>query len=205
MPTPDPWGQGIQLMANGDAPDMSKAISDLAVGTIPRILYYASASARGATLTGDRAPVAGMLTWLKDVRRLDLYDGTAWVTLTAGTSSWTTIAPASGFQQNGNSNGNLQYRLLTISGEVSIQFRGALGRSSWPATPVNDYIVNATALPTAARPTTLRTFGIPCSDQNSDRIALKCDLQPDGYLRVLGFNSTAKPPWFSFNGSIVSL
>ncbi|MHC3427167.1 hypothetical protein [Streptomyces sp. DT18] len=79
MPNTDPWGQGVQLMSNTDAPDIPKAVSDLAAGTIPKgVLSFASASARGATLAGAQAPFSGMLTWLRDVRRLDLYDGGTW-------------------------------------------------------------------------------------------------------------------------------
>ena len=55
------------------------------------------------------------------------------------------------------------------------------------------------------RPSTLRTVLIPCSDVSSDRIALKLDVQTDGYLQVFGTGSGVKPPWIGFNGVIVSL
>ncbi|MEG8275784.1 hypothetical protein [Streptomyces sp. AHA2] len=206
MPTQDNYGQGIKLASLTDAPDLSKAIKDLADGVIPRgRLTFASASARGATLTGEAAPVEGMLTWLSDVNRLDVWDGSAWVAVSVGQSAWKTITPASPWTQNGNSNGTWQYRILNISGEESLQFRGALGRASYPSSPAGSYVVNNTALPSAARPSTLRTVLIPCSDTNSDRIALKLDVRTDGYLEVFGFSTTAKPPWVGFNGVTVSL
>ncbi|MFF4090417.1 hypothetical protein ACFYY9_26575 [Streptomyces nigra] len=206
MPTTDDYGQGINIASLTDAPDAGKLAKDIVNAIAQRsILRYASASARGAALTGATAPVEGMLSWLQDVNRLDLYDGAGWVAVSVGASAWTTITPASPWTQNGNSNGTLQYRILNISGEESIQFRGALGRSSYPTSPAGSYVVNNSALPSAARPATLRTVTIPCSDVSSDRIALKMDVRTDGYLEVFGFSSSTKPPWIGFNGTIVSL
>ncbi|WP_306317197.1 MULTISPECIES: hypothetical protein [unclassified Streptomyces] len=203
MTTKDAYGQSIDLWALTDAPDIPGAIAALAAGVIPRgVMRFASASTRGATIT---SPVDGMLTYLQDVKRLDARIGGAWVALSVGASSWTTISLASGFGQNGNSNGTLQYRLLNIAGEESLQFRGAITRSSYPSSPPASYVINSTALPTAVRPQTLRTVLIPCSDVSSDRIALKLDIQTDGYLEIFGFSSSAKPPWLGFNGVTVSL
>lgn len=206
MPTTDSYGQGIALTALTDAPDLPGQMAGLAAGVIPRgVLRFTSAAVRGATLVGSSAPTEGMLSWLQDVNRLDLYDGTGWVAISTGTSSWTTITPASGFSQNGNSNGNLQYRLLNISGEESLQFRGALGRTSWPTTPAGSYVINNTALPSAVWPATLRTVTIPCSDVSSSRITLKLDVRTNGELEVFGTGAGVKPPWIGFNGVIVSL
>lgn len=206
MPTLDGYGQSIGLWSMTDAPSIPDAIRLLAAGVIPRgVLQFASATTRGATLTGDYAPVDGMLAYLQDIDRLDARIGGVWVAVSVGAASWTTIAPASPFTQNGNSNGTLQYRLLNISGEESLQLRGAIGRSSWPTTPNGSYVINSTALPTAVRPQTLRTVLVPCSDVASDRIALKLDVQTDGYLQVFGTGSTVKPPWIGFNGTLVSL
>ncbi|MEU9442889.1 hypothetical protein AB0D42_18590 [Streptomyces sp. NPDC048304] len=206
MPTPDAYGQSIGLWSMTDAPSIPDAIALFAKGVLPRLrLDFASASARGATLTGAAAPVPGMMTWIKDAQRLDLYDGSGWVTVSVGNRSWTTITPASGWSQNGNSQGNLQYRILNISGEDSLQLRGGLARSSYPSSVPGSFVINNTALPSAARPSTLRTILLPCSDVSSDRIALKMDIRTDGYLEVFGFSSTTKPPWIGFNGLIASL
>ncbi|WPO74038.1 hypothetical protein [Streptomyces sp. KN37] len=206
MPTTDAYGQNISLPTLTDAPDLPSQLGALAAGVIPRgVMRFASASTRGATLTGAYAPVGGMLTYLQDVKRLDHYDGSAWVAVSTGASAWTTISLASPFTQNGNSNGTFQYRLLNISGEESLQFRGAIGRSSWPTTPASSYVINSTALPSAVRPSTLRTVLIPCSDVSSDRITLKLDVKTDGYLEVFGTGSSVKPPWIGFNGTLVSL
>lgn len=205
MSTTDAYGQNIPLASITDGPDLPKAIADLAAGVIPRgVMRFPSASTRGATLAGDAAPVEGMLTYLQDVNRLDLYTGSTWLAVSTGVSSWTTINPTSGLSQNGNSNGDFQYRLLNISGEESIQFRGGLART-YSGTPASSIVVNNTALPSAVRPSTLRTVLVPCSDTSSDRIALKMDIRTDGYLEVFGFGSTVKPPWIGFNGVICSL
>jgi hypothetical protein len=206
VPTTDDYGQGVQIASLTDAPDANKLAKDITNAIAQRsVLRFASASTRGATLAGDYAPVEGMLTWLQDVNRLDLYDGSSWVAVSVGRSSWTTITPASPWTQDGNNNGTFQYRLLNISGEESLQFRGALGRSSYPTSPPSSYVVNNTALPSIVRPSTLRTVLIPCSDTSSERIALKLDVKTDGYLEVFGFSSSVKPPWIGFNGVTVSL
>lgn len=202
----DDYGQGIQILGLTDAPDLPKGLTQLAAGLTPRsIMRFASSSARGAALVGTAVPVEGMVSWLQDVNRLEVYDGTAWVAMSTGSSAWTTISLASGFTQNGNSNGNLQYRLLNISGEDSLQFRGAINRTSYPGSPPSSYVINSSALPTAVRPSTLRTVLIPCSDVSSDRISLKLDVRTDGYLEVFGFSTSVKPPWLGFNGVIASL
>lgn len=206
MPITDDYAQGVQIAALTDAPDAGKLAKDIVNAIVQRgVMRFASASGRAATLTGAAAPVEGMQTWLQDVNRLDVYDGAGWVAVSTGASAWTTISLASGFTQNGNSNGTLQYRLLNISGEESLQLRGAVGRSSWPSTPAGSYVINSSALPSIVRPSTLRTVVIPCSDVSSDRITLKLDVQTDGYLQAFGTGSSVKPPWIGFNGTIVSL
>lgn len=94
MPTPDDYGQNINIASLTDAPDANKLAKDLANAIAPRsVMRFASASARGAALAGATAPVAGMATWLEDVKRLEVYDGTNWVTppgtLTSTTSGLT--------------------------------------------------------------------------------------------------------------------
>lgn len=94
MPTTDEFGQGVTIASLTDAPDASKLARDLANAIAPRgVMRFASASARGATLVGAAAPVEGMATWLQDVNRLEMYNGSSWVTppdtLTSTTSGLT--------------------------------------------------------------------------------------------------------------------
>lgn len=203
MTTTDPYGQGISLASLTDAPDLPKAISDLANGVIPRgVLRFPSASTRGATIT---SPTEGMMAWLQDVDLLTLYDGSAWVVVAAGTRSWTTISLASGWAQNGNSQGTFQYRIVNLFGEDTIMFRGGISRASYPGSMPGFFTLNANAQPTSARPSTLRTIVVPCSDVSSDRITLKMDITTDGWLQLYGADSVNKPPWVGFNGCFASL
>jgi hypothetical protein len=98
----DAYGQDIGLWSMTDAPSIPDAIKLLSDGVIPRgVLRFASASARGAALSGDTAPVEGMASYLLDVNRLEVYDGSSWVTppqtLTSTTSG---LTAASGFTVN---------------------------------------------------------------------------------------------------------
>lgn len=206
MPIPDKWGQDIQLWQMTDAPDIPAAVKAIADGVIPRsVLRFASSSARGATLVGDYAPVDGMLTWLDDVKRLEVRVSSTWSVIAVGNRAWTTIGLASGWSHNGNENGTLQYRLVNLFGEDTLMFRGGISRSSYPGTVPGSWTLTSSALPAAARPSTKRTFVVACSDVSSDRLALKVDLQTDGHISLWGTSSTTKPPWVSFNGTFVSL
>ncbi|KPC68474.1 hypothetical protein ADL27_56690 [Streptomyces sp. NRRL F-6602] len=203
MPTTDTFGQGIPLPALTDAPDGPKALADLAAGFLPiGVPKYASASERGATIT---APRAGQLAWLQDTKLLTLYDGSAWTVVAAGTQSWTTISLASGWTQNGNDNGVLQYRIVNLFGAPTIMLRGAIGRTTYPTPVPGSWIITASPLPAAARPTSKRTILVTCSDASSDRLALKADLQVDGHISVWGTGVNTRPPWVSFNGCFASL
>ena len=206
MPVPDDYGQNISIASLTDAPDAEKLAKEIANALAQRgVMRFASASARGATLVGDAAPVEGMLTWIRDADRLDLYDGSAWVTVSVGNRAWTTISLASGWSQNGNNQGNLQYRIVNFAGEDTIMFRGGISRASYPSSLPDHFTINASSLPTSARPSTLRTILVPCSDASSDRISLKLDITTSGSLDLFGINSTAKPPWIGFNGCFASL
>jgi hypothetical protein len=78
---PDSYGQNISLWQMTDAPSIPDAIKLLADGVIPRgVMRFTSASARGAALVGAAAPVEGMATWLYDVNRLEIYNGSDWIT-----------------------------------------------------------------------------------------------------------------------------
>ncbi|MGW4223046.1 hypothetical protein ACWEG1_06265 [Streptomyces bauhiniae] len=206
MSTLDIYGQGIGLWSMTDAPSIPDAIALFAKGALPRLrLTFASASARGATLVGAAAPVPGMMTWLTDVGRLEIWDGTAWSVIATGARAWTTISLASGWAHNGNAQGTFQYRIVNLFGEDTIMFRGGISRASYPSTLPGTWTLNDIALPNAARPTTKRTVSVPCSDVNSVRITLKLDVQTDGYLSLYGTQADSKPPWVGFNGVFTSL
>lgn len=101
MTAPDQYGQNVQIFQMTDAPSIPGAAQALADGIIPRtVMRFASASARGATLAGAYAPVEGMATYLLDVNRLEVYNGSAWVTPPQALTSTTSgLSVASGFSQ----------------------------------------------------------------------------------------------------------
>ncbi|MBB1253163.1 hypothetical protein H3146_07235 [Streptomyces sp. OF3] len=203
MPTTDAYGQGIKIAALTDAPNAETLAYDIVNALTPQsVMRFADAAARAAAIT---SPVNGMLTYLVAEQRIDARVGGSWVTIGSSVSTWTTIGLVSGYSHNGNSNGTLQYRRINLFGEPSIQLKGALNVTYSPGIP-NSGTFTASALPVAARPSSLRTVVIPCSDVTSDRITLKLDAQTSGHLRIYGTNSTNnRPPWIGFNGVFYSL
>jgi hypothetical protein len=96
VPTTDDYGQGVNIASLTDAPDASKLAKDLANAIAQRsVMRFSSASERGATID---QPEAGMPSWLEDVDRLEVYNGTAWITpepiLVSGTTG---LSASTGF------------------------------------------------------------------------------------------------------------
>lgn len=210
MPTTDAYGQGIAIAALTDQPNANSLIFPPVDDLTERCnMRFASASARNATLT---SPVAGMVAYLATEKLFTGYDGTAWVVLAAGTSAWTTISLASGFSQNGNTNGNLQYRVVNLFGELTVMLQGGINvtYSGSPSVIANGGIVTASALPSSARPGSLRSLTGACSTTNSDALSVKIDAKPDGHIQIVGTTTATaspkiQPPWVSFNNIMYSL
>lgn len=128
--------------------------------------------------------------------------------------AWTTGSLATGFTHDGNSNGNVQYRMVVIGGTRVMQWRGGLG-----ITYVSNSIQNggdclSTPLATALRPTSTRSLSAACSGTNSSTYSLKVDARADGQIRVVGTTTSTtdayaspiiRPPWVSLNGLQYSL
>ncbi|MFD7861878.1 hypothetical protein [Streptomyces sp. NPDC059783] len=205
MPTPDAYGQGINLTQMTDPPNIPDAIASLAGGVIPRcVMRFASASARGATLVGAQAPVEGMLAWLQDTNLLTLYDGTQWTVLAAGAQTWTSPALATGYTNNGNLNGNIGYRLVNLFGEPTVMWRGGLTPTYSGGLPVNGGNFLSLALPAALRPTSLRTVTAACSGVNSNSMSIKIDFRPTGVVEIVN-DTGVTPIWISLNNVMYSL
>ena len=75
----DDYGQSLTIPALTDAPNISATGASIGSVVGRTVLRFASAAARTAALTGVAAPVEGMTTWLQDVNKLYVYDGSAWV------------------------------------------------------------------------------------------------------------------------------
>ncbi|MEU2724084.1 hypothetical protein [Streptomyces smyrnaeus] len=206
MPTDD-YGQGVPWLENSDKPDLRAGTKGLADALTPRsVMRFSTAAERNSTLT---SPVAGMVAWLSTEKLFTGYDGTAWVVLAAGSSSWTTISLASGYSSssaNNNAQGVPQYRLVNFFGEVSLMFRGGVGITYSGGAAPNNSQINATALPVNARPSTKRTITCACSVVNTTLSSVKLDINSDGTLVLIGIGSSSEnPPWVSFNGTFCSL
>lgn len=203
MPTTDDYGQGVSIAALTDAPNAATLAQDIANAIVQRgVMRFSTASERNATLT---SPTDGMVAYLATEQLITARVGGTWVTIGSSVSSWTNITLVSGFAHNGNSNGNVQYRRINLFGEPSVQLQGALSVTYGPAIP-NSGVFTASPLPTEARPASLRTVVIPCSDNSSERITLKLDAKTGGHLEIYGTNSsTNRPPWIGFNGVFYSL
>ncbi|MCM2391717.1 H-type lectin domain-containing protein [Streptomyces albipurpureus] len=79
MPNFDRYDQKVPYPVLGDAPNIETSMRDLVNTSMSRTaLRFPSATQRTAVLTGDSAPVLGMLTWLDNVKRYEYWDGAAW-------------------------------------------------------------------------------------------------------------------------------
>lgn len=204
MPLTDSYGQGIQYPTLTDKPNAQTLGQGIVENLTPKvILTFASAVVRGATVL---QPVAGMVSWLKDVGRLEVYDGSAWVSFGYGTNAWKNVPLASGWTNGTSTLSNFQYRVVTMFGEDTIMFRGGITRPSYPAQMPGYFELNTTALAAAYRPASLRTVVVPCSDVGSTRITMKLDVTTDGYLRLYGISRPNDlPAWVGFDGCMASL
>lgn len=204
MPLTDSYGQGVSYPTLTDKPNAQTLGQGIVEGLTPKVVMtFASAIVRGATI---KTPTAGMVTWLKDVGRLEVYDGTAWVSFGYGANTWKNLTLSSGFTGDGNSNGTPQYRVVNMFGESALMLRGGVNLTYDSNGILNGGLINSVALPASASPSSRRTLAAACSVGASTLSALKIDINPNGQIVVVGTNTTTiKPAWVSLNGLIASL
>lgn len=95
----DSYGQGVPYPTLFDKPNAQTLGQGIVENLTPRsVMRFPSAAVRGATLS---SPVAGMVTYLADVGRLEFYSGTAWLPQSKLLMDWTPLTAlgtyASGF------------------------------------------------------------------------------------------------------------
>ncbi|MFJ5973506.1 hypothetical protein [Streptomyces sp. NPDC093060] len=138
------------------------------------------------------------------------YNGTGWDTYQKVlNTSWTQPTLATGFTHDGNTNGNVQYRLVTIQGTNFVEWRGGLGITYASNAIQNSGNFLSSALGVSFRPPSTRSMTGACSASSSSSLSLKIDFKPDGTTSIVGTttstsdtyaNPIIRPPWVSLNG-----
>ncbi|MEV7441037.1 hypothetical protein AB0O22_07780 [Streptomyces sp. NPDC091204] len=122
---------------------------------------------------------------------LDRWDGSAWQPLKPSVG-WTPLALASGFTNNGNSNGDMRYRRIFVAGVPHLQLRGGV---SWATSgsPPNTGNLLATVLPANCRPAALTSVPIAAGGA-----AIKLDAWTNGQLRLI--SAAGLTTWAALSG-----
>ncbi|MBA0054303.1 hypothetical protein E0L36_26660 [Streptomyces sp. AJS327] len=215
MPLFDTRGQQIPYPVLTDKPNAQTAFQNLVEASVPKmVMTFASASVRGATIPD---PTAGMVCWLADVKRLEVYDGGAWVAFSTGTSAWTNIPLVSGYSSPNNADDNqqgpVQYRVVNLSGVDALMFRGGMHVRYVGGTEANNVgslpnggVFTNMTLPSHLWPAYRRTIPVACSAVRTTTTTAKLDVNTNGMLALVGINDLKdSPPWVSLNGAVCPL
>ncbi|MDT0477406.1 hypothetical protein RM863_35320 [Streptomyces sp. DSM 41014] len=139
------------------------------------------------------------------------YNGSGWDTYQKVINTpWITPTLATGYAHDGNSNGQVQYRAVTIEGTRYMEWRGGLGitYSSNALQNSGNFLAAASTLAAAYRPPSRRTVPVACSAATSSQLNLKVDFQTDGTVQIVGPTTASsdsyatpviRPPWLSLN------
>lgn len=112
----------------------------------------------------------------------------------SATPVWTSVTPASGYTNNGNSNGALQYRVFSLAGSRHVEWCGGVSWSTNGSPPNSGVICT---VPANARPTVTRS--LPCA-AGSD--VVKVDFTSNGNVQIVQRASSTLSNWCSLNGCI---
>lgn len=133
---------------------------------------------------------------------------------TGADTDWTQPALATGFTHNGNSNGNVEYRVAIVGGIRMMQWRGGVGITYASNSIQNSGLILNAALGASLRPASRRSLSAACSAATSSSLSLKVDFQTDGTVQIVGTTTNTsdtystpiiRPPWVSLNGLQYSL
>ncbi|MFI9123875.1 hypothetical protein ACIGW0_31540 [Streptomyces bikiniensis] len=192
MPGVDEFDQNIPTPLLTDPPNIESAVGNSVAAMVPHLnMTFADANARSAAIP---TPVAGMEVFLIAEARKELWDGSAWVSLTPG--PWVPITPATGFEVR---SGSPAYRVVN----KTVELRGTIQRAGGIAFVKNTQFSLMT-LPTDARPPAYRVF-IAATTWAADMYA-RAEVAPDGVVTVVIPNSTATgASWISLDNIRYSL
>lgn len=127
----------------------------------------------------------------------------------AADTAWATASLASGYAHNGNTNGDVQYRIVVIAGTRMMQWRGGVGITYSGTTTPNGGSILTSALPAVFRPAATRSVSAPCSIGSSSSLSLKVDFAVGGTVQIVGTTTAStdtyatpiiRPSWVSLNG-----
>lgn len=170
-------------------------------------------TAPGGILTSTTAPSSPYTgQYYDNGTNLLRYNGSTWDTYQKViTTGWTTPSLATGYSHDGNSNGNVQYRLVTVEGAQWVEWRGGLGitYNSNALQNSGNFLNNALPLAPTYRPPSLRSMTVACSASSSSSLSVKVDFKTDGTTQIVGPTTASsdsystpviRPPWISLNG-----
>lgn len=141
---------------------------------------------------------------------LQRYTGSAWEDMQkVVTTAWTQPTLAANFAHNGNSNGNVRYRKVTVEGDTWMEWEGGVAITYVSNSIQNSGNILDTALSASFRPPTLRSLTAACSSGTSSTYSLKVDFTISGQVQIIGTTTASsdtyatpiiRPPWVSLNG-----
>jgi hypothetical protein len=200
--------------------DLASALKRQAKRTGEQTPSVRGADWRLATVTAVGADGTVTADGLK-VRRMEDYQAPAvgdvivvsqsssgnWIThgrpagATAPSGAWTNIPLASGFTSTHTVFGPAQYRIVTAYGGTRVELRGSVDATSSVTTQANF----STALPTAARPSVVRTWiGRRNYSVDTKGVAVM-EIQTSGVMSVFGSASPSQTDWFALDGCFYDL
>lgn len=145
-----------------------------------------------------------------DGTTLQRYTGSTWEDMAKViTTGWTTATLGTGYSHDGNSNGDVRYRKVTVEGETFMEWEGGLGLSYTGNTLLNFGIFVASSLAADFRPPARRSVTAACSASSQNALSLKIDFNTDGTCAIVGTTSYSsdtyatpviRPPWVSLHG-----
>ncbi|MBT2412644.1 hypothetical protein J7I94_19110 [Streptomyces sp. ISL-12] len=206
MPRNDSYNQGIPYPVLGDAADIETATQTLVNGIVPKlVMRFSSAAARAAALSGDYAPVPGMITYLVAEDRWEGRTGEGkWLLLSDG--PWRALTFPSGYTAFGGSPG---WRYKAGGG---IELRGRIQRINGGNLVDDGSETHCASVPSSIAPSANRIF-IGASNRVTvsgvSRYTARIAVQPSGQITYNlenggGTGTASDPAWICLDGIFFS-
>jgi uncharacterized Zn-binding protein involved in type VI secretion len=119
--------------------------------------------------------------------------------LTATGTGWSTLTPASGFTAGQGTLGPPQYRVINAWGTPRVELRG-----SFTATTAVTAGTTFTTVPTAARPSTTRTFPVARQYTATAKGTTRASVSTAGVMTIYG-NASDETSWLCLDGCYYDL